>query len=349
MNPIAKGLMVVSLTMGPLLTMMSNHWILAWCGLEISTLSIIPLIAQQHHPRAIEAATKYFLIQAMASSMLLFSTIFNSWDLGQWNTTLLYNNTSCTLLTVALAMKLGLSPFHLCLPEVLQGTNTKTAMLLTTWQKLAPLTLLMMTHQHLNTPLLLLMGVLSAFLGGWGGLNQTQLRKMMAFSSIAHLGWMTIILTMSPKLTLLTFYLYSMMTISMFLMMEHLKTDKMSTIMTSWTKAPLMNSTMMMILMSLGGMPPLTGFSQKWLILQELIKQHLSPNCHANNYSFTTKPILLLTTLLLHCNHSTPKPIQPHPTVTTQNTKCKTTLSPSFLLINYTPTTSTNNTIYHLN
>nr|YP_009571130.1 NADH dehydrogenase subunit 2 [Chelodina colliei]AUY55009.1 NADH dehydrogenase subunit 2 [Chelodina colliei] len=275
MNPLAKGLITTNLILGPLLTVSSNHWVLAWCGLEISTLSIIPLIAQQHHPRATEASIKYFLTQAAASTLVLFASMLNAWDLGQWDTMLMHNSTSCMLLTVALAMKLGLAPFHLWLPEVLQGATTMTALLLVTWQKLAPLSLLVITHQHLNSPMLLFMGLLSTLIGGWGGLNQTQLRKTMAFSSIAHLGWMSAILTMSPKLTLLTFYLYLIMTATMFLMIKQLKTNKMSTIMTSWTKTPSLNALMMLTLMSLAGLPPLTGFSPKWFILQELIKQHM--------------------------------------------------------------------------
>nr|YP_448895.1 NADH dehydrogenase subunit 2 [Malacochersus tornieri]AAY62512.1 NADH dehydrogenase subunit 2 [Malacochersus tornieri] len=275
MNPYTTAMTTVSLIMGPVLTISSNHWALAWAGLEISTLAIIPLIAKQHHPRAVEAATKYFLTQAGASTLILFSSIINAWTLGQWSITQMSNNISCTILTTALAIKLGLAPFHFWLPEVLQGSTTMTALILTTWQKLAPLSLLVMTTQSMNTPLMLTLGLVSATVGGWNGLNQTQLRKIMAFSSISHLGWMVTILTLSPKLTMLTFYTYTIMTSTMFLMIKLLETNKISTMMTSWTKLPMLNAMMMLTLMSLAGLPPLTGFMPKWLIIQELTKQHM--------------------------------------------------------------------------
>nr|YP_002456270.1 NADH dehydrogenase subunit 2 [Manouria impressa]ABR21216.1 NADH dehydrogenase subunit 2 [Manouria impressa] len=272
MNPQANAIVITSLMMGPVLTISSNHWILAWTGLEINTLAIIPLIAKQHHPRATEAAIKYFLTQATASTLILFSSIINAWTLGQWDITQMSDNISCTILTAALAIKLGLAPFHFWLPEVLQGTTTTTALILTTWQKLAPLSLLVMTTQSLNTPLMLTLGLTSTIVGGWNGLNQTQLWKIMAFSSIAHLGWMATILTLSPKLMLLTFYTYIIMTSTMFLMIKLLETNKISMMTTSWTKLPTLNATMMLILMSLAGLPPLTGFMPKWLIIQELTK-----------------------------------------------------------------------------
>nr|YP_003587422.1 NADH dehydrogenase subunit 2 [Apalone ferox]ACO83386.1 NADH dehydrogenase subunit 2 [Apalone ferox]ARR28332.1 NADH dehydrogenase subunit 2 [Apalone ferox] len=275
MNPNASMITISSLILGPMITITSNHWIMAWMGLEINMLAIIPLIAKQHHPRAIEAAIKYFLTQAAASSLLLFSIINNTWNLGQFNITQLSDTTSSTMVTIALSMKLGLSPFHYWLPETLQGTTTTMTLILTTWQKLAPLSLMVLINQSLNTPLLMLLGLLSMLIGGWGGLNQTQLRKMMAFSSIAHLGWMITILTLSTKLTLLTFYIYVIMTATMLLTIKLLETNKMSTAMTSWTKLPALSSTMMLNLMSLAGLPPLTGFMPKWLILQELTKNHM--------------------------------------------------------------------------
>nr|AIF34138.1 NADH dehydrogenase subunit 2 [Aethopyga pulcherrima] len=277
MSPQAKLVFIISLTLGTTITMSSNHWVLAWTGLEINTLAILPLISKSHHPRAIEAATKYFLTQAAASALVLFSSMTNAWHTGQWDITQLTHPTSCLILTSAISMKLGLVPFHFWFPEVLQGSPLITGLLLSTIMKLPPLTLLYMTSHSLNPAVLTTMAILSAAIGGWMGLNQTQIRKIMAFSSISHLGWMAIILAYNPKLTLLNFYLYSLMTTAVFLALNAIKVVKLSTLMTAWTKAPSLNAMLLLTLLSLAGLPPLTGFLPKWLIIQELTKQDMAP------------------------------------------------------------------------
>nr|QXM27227.1 NADH dehydrogenase subunit II [Polytmus guainumbi]QXM27229.1 NADH dehydrogenase subunit II [Polytmus guainumbi]QXM27231.1 NADH dehydrogenase subunit II [Polytmus guainumbi]QXM27232.1 NADH dehydrogenase subunit II [Polytmus guainumbi]QXM27235.1 NADH dehydrogenase subunit II [Polytmus guainumbi] len=278
MNPYAKLTFSLSLVLGTTITISSNHWVTAWAGLEINTLAIIPLISKSHHPRAIEAAIKYFLVQAAASTLLLFSSMINAWNTGQWDITQLNNPTSSLLLTAAVAMKLGLVPFHFWFPEVLQGSPLTTAMLLSTVMKFPPISILFLTSHSLNPTLLTTMAIASAMLGGWMGLNQTQTRKILAFSSISHLGWMAIALTYNPKLTLLAFYLYCIMTSAIFLTLNTTKSLKLSTMMTSWTKTPTLNAALMMTLLSLAGLPPLTGFLPKWLIIQELCKQEVTPS-----------------------------------------------------------------------
>nr|YP_009266260.1 NADH dehydrogenase subunit 2 [Tringa erythropus]ANJ44199.1 NADH dehydrogenase subunit 2 [Tringa erythropus] len=276
MNPHAKLIFSMSLLLGTTITISSNHWMMAWTGLEINTLAIIPLISKSHHPRAVEAAIKYFLVQAAASALVLFSSTINAWFTGQWDITQLTHPTSCLLLTTAIAMKLGLVPFHFWFPEVLQGSTLPTALLLSTMMKFPPITIMFLTSNSLNPALLTTMAIASAGLGGWMGLNQTQIRKILAFSSIAHLGWMAIIIIYNPKLTLLTFYLYSLMTATVFLSLNTIKVLKLSTMMTSWTKTPMLNATLMLTLLSLAGLPPLTGFLPKWLIIQELTKQEMT-------------------------------------------------------------------------
>nr|AEP04262.1 NADH dehydrogenase subunit II [Heteromyias albispecularis armiti] len=276
MNPQAKLIFITSIIMGSTITISSNHWIMAWAGLEINTLAVLPLISKSYHPRAIEAATKYFLTQATASTLVLFSSMTNAWYTGQWDITQLTHPTSCLILTAAISMKLGLVPFHFWFPEVLQGSSLTIGLLLSTVMKFPPITLLYMISPSLNPVLLTSLAILSVAVGGWMGLNQTQIRKIMAFSSISHLGWMAIILNYNPKLTLLNFYLYAMMTTAVFLALNSIKALKLSTLLTSWTKMPTLNAMLLLTLLSLAGLPPLTGFLPKWFIIQELTKQDMA-------------------------------------------------------------------------
>nr|YP_008379308.1 NADH dehydrogenase subunit 2 [Dawkinsia denisonii]AGS13070.1 NADH dehydrogenase subunit 2 [Dawkinsia denisonii]BAV70120.1 NADH dehydrogenase subunit 2 [Dawkinsia denisonii] len=274
MNPHVLTTLLFSLGLGTTLTFISSNWLLAWMGLEINTLAITPLMAQHHHPRAVEATTKYFLTQATAAAMILFASTTNAWMTGEWDINNL-NPLASTMFMAALALKIGLAPMHFWMPEVLQGLDLTTGLILSTWQKLAPLALLIQTAQTINPMLLTLLGALSTFVGGWGGLNQTQLRKIMAYSSIAHMGWMIIVAQYAPQLTLIALGTYIIMTSAAFLTMKTLTSTKINMLTTAWPKNPTLTSMTALLLLSLGGLPPLTGFMPKWLILQELTKQDM--------------------------------------------------------------------------
>nr|ABW04417.1 NADH dehydrogenase subunit 2 [Crotaphytus collaris] len=277
MSPTTMMILISSLATGTIITLSSYHWLLAWIGLEINTLAIIPIISKQHHPRSTEAATKYFLTQAAASALILFSSTINAWEMGTWNILSMTNSQANILLTMALAMKLGLAPAHFWLPEVLQGSTMKTALIISTWQKLAPTALMLLTINNLSPKILLTMGLLSTTIGGWGGLNQTQLRKIMAYSSIAHLGWIVTIAPMMTNIMILNLMIYITMTTSMFLALITTQSKTIQDTTTSWTSSPAITITTMLTLLSLGGLPPLSGFLPKWLILEELTTQNLTP------------------------------------------------------------------------
>nr|AAP85483.1 NADH dehydrogenase subunit 2 [Anolis poncensis] len=277
MSPMIYLIILSSLAAGTIITMTSFHWLMAWAGLELNTLAIIPVISTLHHPRATEAATKYFLTQAAASAMILFSSMLNSWFTGTWDITQMSYYPSNIILTMALAMKLGLAPTHFWLPEVLQGSTLPTAFIISTWQKLAPMSLIYLTMSNLPTMLLLTLGLISSTTGGWGGLNQTQTRKIMAYSSIAHLGWMASIASIMTNIMIMNLMIYLIMTTALFFSLISSKSKTIQDTTMSWTSSPALTITMMLTLLSLGGLPPLTGFMPKWLILEELIVQDLVP------------------------------------------------------------------------
>nr|QIJ99281.1 NADH dehydrogenase subunit 2 [Ochotona nigritia] len=272
MNPLVLTMIMFTLMTGTAITTFSSHWLMIWVGLEMNMLSIIPILTYKSNPRSTEAATKYFLTQATASMILMMAILLNLTYSGNWTILNPNNPTPPLLMTIALTMKLGMAPFHFWVPEVTQGINLKSALLLLTWQKIAPLSILYQIHNSLNTPLLTLMGLISIMVGGWGGLNQTQLRKILAYSSIAHMGWMATVLMYNPDVMLLNLTIYIMLTTPMFMLLIINSSTTALSLAQTWNKAPLMTASMLVILMSLGGLPPLTGFMPKWAIINELTK-----------------------------------------------------------------------------
>nr|QFR15931.1 NADH dehydrogenase subunit II [Anolis doris] len=342
MSPTIFSIMLSSLATGTIITMTSHHWLMAWIGLEINTLAIIPIISMQHNPRATEAATKYFLTQAAASSLILFSSLINAWQTGTWNITQLSTTQSCILLTMALSMKLGLAPLHFWLPEVIQGSTMLSALIIVTWQKLAPMSLIYLTSNNLSTMTLLILGLLSTAIGGWAGLNQTQTRKIMAYSSIAHLGWMATIASIMTNILTMNLIIYLLLTMAMFYSLITTKSKTIQDTSTAWTNSPYLMTLTMLALLSLGGLPPLTGFIPKWLILEQLTAQNLNTLA-----LFMTMTTLLSLFFYLRLTYTTVLTLSPNTMQTkfkwrfklnTTTTPMSTTLTTAIFLLPLTPT-----------
>nr|SAP34926.1 NADH dehydrogenase subunit 2 [Vulpes lagopus] len=260
---------------GTMIVLLSSHWLLIWIGFEMNMLAVIPILMKKFNPRAMEASTKYFLTQATASMLLMMGVTINLLYSGQWAISKISNPAASTMMTIALTMKLGLSPFHFWVPEVTQGISLLSGMILLTWQKIAPMSVLYQISPSINTNLMMLMALTSVLIGGWGGLNQTQLRKIMAYSSIAHMGWMTAIIIYSPTMMLLNLSLYIFMTLSTFMLFMLSTSTTTLSLSHTWNKVPLIASTILTLMLSLGGLPPLSGFIPKWMIIQELTKNDM--------------------------------------------------------------------------
>nr|ADK21586.1 NADH dehydrogenase subunit 2 [Neomys fodiens]QEI26279.1 NADH dehydrogenase subunit 2 [Neomys fodiens] len=272
MNPIIMTMIMSTVILGTLIVMTSSHWFMIWIGFEMNMLAIIPMLMKNFNPRSMEASTKYFMTQATASMILMLAIIINLLFSGQWTILNISNPTASMLMTVALVMKLGMAPFHFWVPEVTQGVPLTSGLILLTWQKIAPLSVLYQIYPSINPEMLLTMSLLSLLVGGWGGLNQTQLRKIMAYSSIAHMGWMTAITIYNPTLMLLNLIIYIIMTMSTFMLFIYTSSTTTLSLSHTWNKMPLISIFILTIMLSLGGLPPLTGFLPKWMIIYELTK-----------------------------------------------------------------------------
>nr|AAL90534.1 NADH dehydrogenase subunit 2 [Chamaeleo gracilis] len=277
MNLFTQLMTLLGLTTGTIITASSNHWLVAWSGLELNMLSMLVIMMKPKHPRTAEATIKYFLTQAIASTLMLFSSMINAIQTGQWNITQMTDKYACTMLLLAMAMKLGAAPSYFWLPEVMQGTTTTTAMIIASWQKIAPITILFMAYNHLPPTIMILIGILSTIIGGWGSINQTQMRKLMAYSSISNLGWTMVIFTASPNIATLNIAIYITMIIPTFMIMKNTSMKTLQDSTTMWTTSTMTNIMLTLMLLSMSGLPPFTGFMPKFLILNELIMQNLTP------------------------------------------------------------------------
>nr|ASY97597.1 NADH dehydrogenase subunit 2 [Pyrrhocoris tibialis] len=253
------------LFMSTLITMSSNNWIGMWMGMEINLMSFIPLMNNNQDKKTSQSMMIYFLTQSISSICMLFAILMNKF--------MMYNSQeviSQMILTISLMIKLGGAPFHMWLPEIMANLNWKNNMLLMTWQKMAPMTIL---SNNINYQMIYLFIIMSASVGAIGALNQTSLRKIMAYSSINHLSWM-MMLMMMENTWILYLLLYSIIIIMMFSMLMK-KNIMFINQMISNKMTTLEKITIASLMMSMGGLPPFTGFLPKWLVIQSMMDSNM--------------------------------------------------------------------------
>nr|UXX46875.1 NADH dehydrogenase subunit 2 [Sabethes cyaneus] len=257
----------IMLICSSLITISANSWLSAWMGLEINLLSFIPLMNEgKKNLMTSESSLKYFLIQAFASSILLFSIILNMLMFN--NNWMMLNNFNELLMLSTLLLKSGAAPFHFWFPNVMEGLNWMNSLILMTWQKIAPL---MLISYNWNYNLFIISILFSIIIGSLGGLNQISLRKLMAFSSINHLGWMLIAMMNNELLWLSYFFLYSFLSSSIILLFYNFKMFYFNQINNFFLINPIISFFLFLNFLSLGGLPPFLGFMPKWLVIQNLI------------------------------------------------------------------------------
>nr|YP_009178816.1 NADH dehydrogenase subunit 2 [Agasicles hygrophila]ALJ78611.1 NADH dehydrogenase subunit 2 [Agasicles hygrophila]ASO76769.1 NADH dehydrogenase subunit 2 [Agasicles hygrophila] len=264
MHKFYKLFFTLTLVIGTLISISAYSWMMMWIGLEINLLSIIPLFKSTTNKYPAESTLKYFITQALASTVVLFSIIFmmnlnNIFNLNYW---------LILVMNSAFMLKLGAAPFHFWFPEVAEGLNWTNNLILLTWQKIAPMILLM---YNMNSWFFSGVSVISSILSGLYSLNQTSLRKIMAYSSINHLSWMIASMMVFKSNWIIYFVIYSAISFNIVVIFHILKIYYLAQMLNILNTDKLIKVIFILNFLSLGGLPPFLGFFPKWLVVNSLI------------------------------------------------------------------------------
>ena len=254
-----------------LIAISSNNWLFLWGAIELNLLRFIPLIITNKQHKETDAAIKYFLAQALASAILL------TFSISLWTPIFQLESYTHYLLIAALLIKIGRVPCHFWYTSVITSINWIPCLILSSWQKLGPLTTLLFFSWNKDEIFILVTARLNALIGGVMGINQRQLRAIMAYSSIAHIGWIISIFPINlPIISILYFLIYCSIIRPLFMIFNFknvTSTKQLTTIKIVDKKA---FSSITILILALGGLPPLTGFIPK-LIITLLLSQYRKP------------------------------------------------------------------------
>ena len=295
-------------TLGMLILVSANSMLTLYLGLELLSLSLYAMVAMRgDSPTAPEAAMKYFVLGALASGMLLYGIsilygVSGVLILPELAQTIAARPQPDLLLTFALvfvvvgvAFKLGAAPFHTWVPDVYEGAPTPVTLFIAAAPKIAAFALaarlLIFGLQPLHADwqgMLIVLSVLSMAAGNVIAIAQTNLKRMLAYSAIAHSGFL--LLGILPGATLAVteggshayagamFYVlvYAVMSMGAFGMIillggETHEADKIDDFKGLAERSPWFAFIMLLLMFSLAGVPPFAGFWAKWFVLKEAV------------------------------------------------------------------------------
>nr|YP_009488327.1 NADH dehydrogenase subunit 2 [Cysteochila chiniana]AWD31586.1 NADH dehydrogenase subunit 2 [Cysteochila chiniana] len=254
-----KTFFLMIMIMSTVMVMSSNKWLSVWMGMEINMMMTIPFMFQNKSKELSEKIMTYFLTQAMGSIILLTSIMMKTYNL---NFMIVMFTT-----TVSMMIKMGIPPFHMWMPEMLNKMDWITLLIMITLQKINPLIVSSQLTEQNN--LLNMMMITAATVGSISGINQLSLSKIMAFSSINHMSWMMMCMAMKNNLWIKYFIVYALITATLCLTFN----KNMSFYMNQLNHNMMnMNKMMMLTMMlNLGGIPPLPGFLLKWMTMESMM------------------------------------------------------------------------------
>jgi NADH-quinone oxidoreductase subunit N len=294
--------------LGQMVMISGNHMLIIYLGLELMSLSLYALVAlRRDHAASTEAAMKYFVLGALASGFLLYgiSMLYgatNTLDIttmaalirtGPVNHTILVFG--LVFVVAGLAFKLGAVPFHMWVPDVYQGAPTGVTLLLGGAPKLATFAicirilvegLLQLSFDWQQ--MLMVLAVLSLAIGNLTAIAQTNLKRMLAYSTIAQMGFVVLGLLAGVVGTnsnnavnaysgamyyVITYVLTTVGSFGLIMMLSRagFEAEELADFRGLAKRSPWFASVMSLLMFSLAGVPPLMGFAAKFAVLQAVL------------------------------------------------------------------------------
>ena len=295
-------------TLGMMVMISANNLVMVYIGIELLSLSLYALVALNRDSiPATEAAMKYFVLGALASGLLLYgmSMIYGATGSleitaiaerlfsGQANKTIL--GFGVVFLVSGIAFKLGVVPFHMWIPDVYHGAPTPVTLFIASAPKLAAFAIvirllvngLIVASQDWQA-MLLILSVLSMAVGNFAAIAQTNLKRMLAYSAISHMGFMLLGLVTgvvggdaryalnaysSSMFYVITYVLTSAGTFGMILLLSRsgFESDEINDFAGLNKRSPWFAAVMMMMMFSMAGVPFFVGFFAKFSVLQAVV------------------------------------------------------------------------------
>lgn len=295
-------------TLGMMVMISANHFVTVYIGLELLSLSLYAMVAMNRDSvPATEAAMKYFVLGALASGLLLYgmSMIYGATGtleitavaerlfMGQADQTILVFG--IVFLVSGVAFKLGVVPFHMWIPDVYHGAPTAVTLFIATAPKFAAFAMvirllvngLIVLSADWQT-MLILLSVLSMAIGNIAAIAQTNLKRMLAYSAISHMGFMLLGMVTgvvggdarfalnaysSSMFYVITYVLTSAGTFGMILLLARagFESDEIDDFKGLNKRSPWFAGMMMMMMFSMAGVPFFVGFFAKFSVLQAVV------------------------------------------------------------------------------
>ncbi|MFZ3043201.1 MAG: NADH-quinone oxidoreductase subunit NuoN [Thiobacillus sp.] len=287
--------------LGMMVMVSASHFLTLYLGLELLSLSLYAMVALQRDSSvATEAAMKYFVLGALASGMLLYgmSMIYGVTgtlalaDIAQ----ILADGTDLRIplvfgivfIVAGLAFKLGAVPFHMWVPDVYHGAPTAMTLFIGSAPKIAAFAFVVrILGQGLESQvaewrdMLVILAVLSMAVGNIAAIAQTNLKRMLAYSTISHMGFMLLAILAgsqngygSAMFYVLVYTLMSLGSFGMILLLSRagFEADKLDDFKGLSRRSPWLAFVMLLLMFSMAGVPPTVGFYAKLAVLQAAVE-----------------------------------------------------------------------------